>query len=465
MKRSEIFFDAVLLPVDYLAIVVASIGVYAIRVSPTVHALRPVLFEVDLPLREFVVIVMIAAGVTLAIFAALGLYTMEVTRRAIDEFARITAGVTLSAMAFILWMFLRAELFESRFILIGAWLSSIALVTLARYGLRAIQLRLLERGVGTHRVLLVGDTDTKTSVVHHLATEIASNARLGYRVVGVVNRVARTELERIHNEQGIDEVIQCDSSFPDAENLVLLDFCEDYKIEYKYIPNLYSTLVSNVRMRTFADYPLVELRRTPLDGWGRVVKRFIDLVGAVMGLVLLSPLFAVVAFLIAWDSPGPIFFRQQRIGRHQQPFRITKFRTMVKDAEERKQELLPMNERAGPLFKMRNDPRVTRVGRILRKTRIDELPQFWNVLWNDMSLIGPRPHLPEEISRYRREHRKLFTLKPGMTGLAQVTGSSDLSFEEEATLDIQYIEQWNLKLDLQILLKTLWKLLWDRSAV
>ena len=465
MKRSEIFFDAILLPLDFFAIVVASIGVYAIRVSPVVRALRPVLFEVDLPLREFVVLVVVIAGVTIGIFAVLGLYTMQVTRRPVDEFTRIAAGVTLSAMGIILWMFLRSEIFESRFILVGAWLSSIALVALARYSVRTVQIRFLERGIGHHRVLLVGNVAASTSVAHHLATEMEKDKRLGYRVVGHVTQVVREELERIRYRYGIDEIIQCDSSFPDADNFTLLDFCEEYKLDYKYIPNLYSTLVSNVRTRTLAGYPLVELRRTPLDGWGRVVKRVVDLAGTVLGLAVLTPLFVVVAFSIVWDSPGPIFFRQKRIGRHQHPFRITKFRTMVKDAEARKEELLSMNERRGPLFKMRNDPRVTRVGRILRKTRIDELPQLWNVLQNDMSLIGPRPHLPEEISQYRKEHRKLFTIKPGMTGLAQVTGSSDLSFEKEANLDIQYIEQWSLELDLQIFLKTLWKLLGDRSAV
>jgi exopolysaccharide biosynthesis polyprenyl glycosylphosphotransferase len=461
MKRSEIFFDAVLLPLDFLAIVVASIGVYAIRVSPAVRALRPVLFEVDLPLREFVVLVVMIAIATLVIFAALGLYAMEVTRRPIDEFTRIVAGMTLAAMGIILWMFLRSAIFESRFILVGAWLSSILLVTLARYGIRTVQIRLLERHVGAHRVVVVG----ATPVADHIAEQLRKFKRIGYLVSAHLEMVDRSELERIQQQQGIDEVIQCDPGLPESENLALLDFCEEYKIEYKYVPNLYSTLVSNVRTRTLAGYPVVELRRTPLDGWGRVVKRGIDLVGAVAGMIVLAPLFAFIAFFIAWDTPGPIFFRQVRIGRYRQPFRILKFRTMVKDAEALKRTLRGRNERQGPLFKMREDPRVTRVGKILRRMRVDELPQLWNVLQNDMSLIGPRPHLPEEISQYRKEHRKLFTLKPGMTGIAQVAGSSNLSFEEEATLDIQYIEQWSLKLDLQILLKTFWKLLWDRSAV
>lgn len=461
MKRSEIFFDALLVPVDFLAIVVASISAYAIRVSPTVRALRPVLFEVDLPLREFIGIVVIVAAFTLVVFAVLGLYAMEVTRRAIDEFTRIVAGITLSVMSVILWMFLRADIFESRFILLAAWLSSIFLVALARYTMRTAQIRFLERGVGAHRVLLVGATST----ADHLARMIRDHPRMGYRVTGRLTEVTREELERLRRHAGIDEVIQCDPSLPERVNFLLLDFCDDYKIDYKYIPNLYSTLVSNVRMRTLASYPLVELRRTPLEGWGRVAKRGLDVLGSFGGLLILSPLFAVVAAAIVWDSGTPVFFTQTRLGRYQRPFRIVKFRTMGTDAEQRKQGLLKKSERPGPLFKMRNDPRVTRVGRVLRRTRIDELPQLWNVCKSEMSMIGPRPHLPEEISRYRKEHRKLFTLKPGMTGVSQVSGSSDLSFDEEAALDIQYVEQWSLKADLQILLKTAWRILWDRSAV
>lgn len=461
MKRSEIFFDSILLPLDFLAIVVASIGMYAIRVSPQVQTVRPVLFGVDLPLREFILLVLVIATFTLVIFAALGLYTMRVTRRPIDEFTRIAAGATLSAMGVILWMFLRADIFESRFILVGAWLASILLVTLCRYGVRTLQLRFLERNIGTHRVLLVGETP----IAEHIARQLNENKRLGYRVVGHVTKVEPDQLQHIQGYYGVDEVVQCNPNLPEAENLLLLDFCDEHKIDYKYVPNLYSTLVSNVQTRTFAGYPIVELRRTPLDGWGRVAKRTIDAVGAGGGLLLLSPFFLLIALLVTWDSPGSVFFRQRRIGRHQRPFDILKFRTMVQNAEEKKKDLLRYNERAGPLFKMRNDPRVTRVGYVLRRTRLDELPQLWNVLRNDMSLIGPRPHLPEEIRQYRKEHRKLFTIKPGMTGISQVSGSSNLSFDEEATLDIQYIEQWNLKLDVQILLKTCWKLLWDRSAV
>ena len=218
-------------------------------------------------------------------------------------------------------------------------------------------------------------------------------------------------------------------------------------------------------MRTLGGYPIVALRRTPLEGWGRVWKRLLDFVVALVGLLLLWPVFALIALVITADSAGPVFFRQVRVGRNQRSFRIVKFRTMVKNAEELKRKLLLHNERSGPLFKMKDDPRVTRVGRFLRMWRLDEFPQFFNVLLGEMSLIGPRPHLPEEIERYDRYHRKLFAIKPGMTGLAQVSGSSSLPFEKEAALDVHYIEHWSPKLDLLIFMKTIQRLLGDRSAV
>jgi len=461
MKRSEIFFDAILVPLDFFSILAAGVLVYVIRVSPALTSIRPVLFSVDLPLREYIGLVTVVALITLIIFAFLGLYSMGSTKGGFEEFTRISAGSTLSVATIIGWMFFRAELFQSRFILVAAWVTSIIFVTLLRRFVRLSQISLFERGIGTHKVILIGSTN----ISEQLEKRFREEKRIGYDTIGQFSRVNVEKLQEINNEKKIDEIIQCDPALPDQDNLTLLDFCEEYKIEYKYVPNLYSTRISNVVTRTLAGFPLVELRRTPLDGWGRVIKRVFDLLIAGLGLILLAPFFAIIGFFIAWDSPGPIFFKQKRIGKNQKTFKIIKFRTMVKDAEERKKELLNLNERTGPLFKIRKDPRVTRVGRVLRKYRIDEFPQLWNVIRNNMSLIGPRPHLPEEIIQYRKEHRRLFTIKPGMTGLAQSSGSSELSFDEEATMDTQYIEQWNFKLDLQIFFRTLWKLLWDRSAV
>ncbi len=461
MKRSEILFSVILLPVDFFMLFLAVFLSYHIRISPLVTTFRPVYF--NLPLKDYLTSFIIVAPLCLIVFALAGLYKIAVTRRLSDEFFRIFMGVTMGLVAVVFYIFLRAELFQSRFLLLATWFLAIITVTSGRFFVRRLQVYLLKYGFGVHRVLLVGEN----GVCHTLREEFKEDIGMGYSVVATINKIIPEELEKIRKEKGVDEVIQCNPHLSAEENLQLLDFCEEYKIDYKYVPNLFETYATNVEVKTIKGIPLVELKRTPLDGWGRVAKRAVDLLGSGAGLVLLAPLFIIVAVLIKIDSPGPVFFRQIRVGKHGRHFRIFKFRSMVKDAEERKKELLPLSERKGPLFKLKDDPRVTRIGRILRRTRIDELPQLINVLKNDMSLIGPRPHLPSEVAQYQKHHLRLFTIKPGMTGLAQISGASDLAFEEEARLDIYYIENWSLKMDLEILLKTfkIILLLKDKAAV
>lgn len=473
MKRSELFFGAVLLPIDFLALLAAGATAYYLRLSPYVQRVRPATFQLDLPLPEYMQLVAVVGVATIVIFAIQGLYAMQATRRALDEFTRIFAGISIGVMLVIVAIFLAAELFQSRFIVLAAYAFAIVFVAFGRYVVRNVQRNLLRRGYGVHRVVLAGNgkfSDELTAV-------FAAKPELGYRVAGVVPRMRWSVLEQLYKTQGIDEVIQTDPNLPDEENLVLLDFCEQYKIDYRYIPNLFDTHASNVRFRTIGTVPVMELHRTSLDGWGRIAKRVMDLGGAIAGFILLSPLFLLTALAIKMNSPGPVFYRQIRVGREARPFEIMKFRSMYLEfcvgdhyggqaAEKKYQELREkMNERSGPLFKMRIDPRVTPVGRLIRRLRIDELPQLINVWRGEMSLIGPRPHLPEEVAKYSRSHRKLFTIKPGMTGMAQVAGNAGLPFEEEAKLDIAYIEQWSLRLDIVLLLKTFWILLADKHAV
>ncbi|KKR36648.1 MAG: Exopolysaccharide biosynthesis polyprenyl glycosylphosphotransferase [Candidatus Yanofskybacteria bacterium GW2011_GWE1_40_10] len=183
-----------------------------------------------------------------------------------------------------------------------------------------------------------------------------------------------------------------------------------------------------------------------------------------LGLILLSPVLGVFAFAIKWGTEGPVFVKLKRISKNKS-FDLYKLRSMVNNAEELKPYLQQFNERSdGPLFKIKEDPRVTSVGRFIRKYRIDELPQFWNILKGDISLVGPRPHQPDEIAKYEKRHRKVLAIKAGATGLAQVSGSSDLPFDREVALDSFYIENWSLLLDLKIAIKTIFKVFKDRSA-
>jgi len=255
------------------------------------------------------------------------------------------------------------------------------------------------------------------------------------------------------------------------ENIVeLVNFCHENHIVFKYIPNIYKTLTANFDIDIIGGFPLIELKRTRLDGWGRVIKRTFDIFASIIGLIVFSPLFAIVAMAIKLDTSGPIFARLKRVSKNKE-FILYKFRGMIAydpdgGAESLKASLAAFNERKdGPLFKIKNDPRVTRVGKIIRKYRIDELAQFINILRGEMSLVGPRPHQPDEIEKYEKHHRKLLAIKAGATGLAQVSGSSDVPFEQEVALDTYYIENWSLWLDIKIILKTALKIFTDKSAV
>jgi len=200
---------------------------------------------------------------------------------------------------------------------------------------------------------------------------------------------------------------------------------------------------------------LIEIRGTPLDGWGKVYKRVFDFIISLLLIIILSPIFLILGIIIKSSSRGSIFVALPRVGVKGKIFKTYKFRSMIKGAHQLKSKMMAYNERIdGPLFKMKNDPRVTKFGGWLRRTSLDELPQLFNVLKGEMSLVGPRPHEPEEVSKYQRGYKKLLTVKPGITGMAQVSGRSNLLFAEEAKLDVFYIENWSLLLDLIILSKT-----------
>jgi exopolysaccharide biosynthesis polyprenyl glycosylphosphotransferase len=214
------------------------------------------------------------------------------------------------------------------------------------------------------------------------------------------------------------------------------------------------TAGDRITVRPVDGLPMMHIEHPRLSGARRLVKAVFDVTVAALLLVLAAPLLAAVALLVRLDSPGPVLFRQTRVGKNGEPFEIVKFRTMYVDAELRLEAMRERNEHSGVLFKIRRDPRVTRCGRILRRYSLDELPQLINVVLGDMSLVGPRPPLPAEVARYPLDMRRRLVVKPGMTGLWQVSGRSDLSWDESIRLDLRYVENWTLTADLVILMRT-----------
>lgn len=461
MKRVELIISALLVPIDFLMIVAAGLVSYYLRFTSFADV-RPVLYE--LPLEHYFNIVLTVGLLWLAVFALSGLYSIRGTKRIPDELAKIFFACSTGVMLLIILIFFQRELFSSRFIVLSGWVLSILFVGAARLLTRLIQHSLFKRGIGTHGLFLVGADHATDQINQYFLHKPA----LGYRITGRASSISPelfVDLERRVDLRTIDEIIVADSSILKSDILRLIEFAHDHHIAFKYAADRFETQAASLEVAAIVGIPIIEIRRTPLDGWGMIIKHVVDFIGAALGLLVFSPFGLIVALVIALDSPGPIFVGLERIGRSGNKFKLYKFRSMVKNAHDLKPQLIGQNERNdGPLFKLKNDPRVTRFGRFIRKTSIDEIPQLWNVLRGEMSLVGPRPHEPEEVAQYARPQRTLLTVKPGVTGLAQISGRSDLSFDEEVRLDTYYIEHWSFKLDLHILAKTPSVVLSTRSA-
>jgi exopolysaccharide biosynthesis polyprenyl glycosylphosphotransferase len=209
---------------------------------------------------------------------------------------------------------------------------------------------------------------------------------------------------------------------------------------------------------------MIGIKEVGISGFSQFIKRMVDIVIAGLGLTLFAPLMGLLALIIKLETPGPVLFQQDRVGKNGRLFTIYKFRSMVDGADYQKESLQELNEADGPLFKIRNDPRMTRLGRLMRRLSIDELPQLYNILMGDMSLVGPRPPIPSEVEQYNDWHKRRLEIAPGLTGLSQVSGRSELSFDEVALLDIYYIENWSPALDTKILLQTIPKVIFGNGA-
>jgi exopolysaccharide biosynthesis polyprenyl glycosylphosphotransferase len=460
MKRSELFFSALQVPVDFVMIVLAALTAFIIRDIPQIVTLQPKLY--NFPFDIYIKIILIITPVFLVIYALNGLYDIRVTRKFWKETLKVFNATSIGLVIIIVAIFLKREWFSSRFIILSAWIFAVSYVVIARYLIQLVQKWLLRsRGVGVHRLLLIG-SNGKLDAISKL---IKRNKNLGYRIVNQVETAHLKEIKIIKQERGIDEIILCEPSVTDDEQEKLIDYCAINNINYKFIPTTLQT--SKFEIGMLSGEPLIEVRNTPLDGWGRIAKRVIDVIAAVFGIVITSPITILTAIAIKLDSCGPIIYKNKRIGSDGREFFVYKFRYFkdefcISKDNPKLQEALKLEKdliekqsvRRGPLYKIKDDPRKTRVGYYIEKFSIDELPQFFNVLFGSMSMVGPRPHQKREVEKYMDYHRRLLTIKPGVTGMAQVSGRSDLDFEDEYRLDLYYIENWSLWLDVQICLKT-----------
>lgn len=325
--------------------------------------------------------------------------------------------------------------------------------------------RLRRKGLNTRVILVIGDKSAAPFL-----RQIFGTPEWGYRVVGVVNDGSLSKefgnvlpilnpetfnLDEILAGKTIDEVIYCYEKPEMKEVELFLESCVEVGVIFRMYSPFYNMLTTKTYLHYFDTTPLLTFSNTPMDYWALKLKRFGDFWGSLMMITLLSPVFIIIAVIIKSSSKGPIFFKQKRVGLRGRTFLVYKFRTMVVDAEELKSKLMDMNEMDGPVFKITNDPRITAIGRFLRKSSLDELPQFINVLMNDMSIVGPRPPIPEEVTQYERWQLRRLAMKPGITCIWQISPSrNDVSFEDWMRMDLEYIDSWSLKLDFVLILKT-----------
>ena len=443
-------------------ILLAAATAYFLRGMPAFQAYVSRVF--NLSFKDYLDFALIVAPFFILILAIEGLYTMRATRRFWQEAYGVMKAITLGLIILIIAVFLNREWFSSRFVILVGWMLAVFYVVAARYIIQRVQKWLLvHRGTGVHRVLLIGYND-KMKQLHRA---LAANKELGYRVVDQIEDASIAHIKNIRQVKGIDEIIIGDPSLTDDEQGKLFDFCQINNIAYRYFPTTFQT--SRFTMQIFNGEPIIEFQHTPLDGWGRVLKRAYDIVAGFFLTVLFAPLMLVIALLIKLEDPdGPIVYKNERIGENGKKFFVYKFRYMqwkycitkenphLKEAVAFEEQLIAKRNarQGGVLYKIKDDPRRMRIGAIIERYSLDELPQFFNVLKGDMSLVGPRPHQEREVDRYSEYHRRLLTIKPGVTGMAQVSGRSDLAFEDEYRLDVFYIENWSLWLDIVICLKT-----------
>jgi len=470
MKRSELVFSFLLVPLDFLMIVLAGISAYNLRFSQLTTEIRPVIFS--LPFGDFLQILLLIALSWLVIFAFAGLYRIKGTKSLIEELYSIVQACSTGLVLVVIILFFSRELFSSRFIVLAAWIIAILYIVIARSLIRMIQRILFSHDIGVHKVVIVGNSKTADILINRFSSQKAS----GYEVMKRLRDFSietSQELEAFLKNKEVDEIIQADPNLTKAEILRLFDFADEHHLTFKYAADLLDAKVLKTEVDEIAGIPIVEVQRTSLEGWGRIIKRFFDIVSSIILIILTSPITIITSLIIKMDSKGPVFFSQRddgtpvyRVGQGGRLFRYFKFRSMRPGTDSmRYTDLADRDLRSGsPLVKIKDDPRVTRIGRFIRRYSIDELAELFLVLRGDMSLVGPRPHLPEEVAKYEQSHKKVLTIKPGITGLAQVSGRSDLSFEEEVKLDTYYIENWSLLLDLSILLKTPWAVLKSRKA-
>lgn len=320
-------------------------------------------------------------------------------------------------------------------------------------------------GKNTKNVVLIAD---KSSV--EFIHKLIEGVQWGYKVFCIISnsemivnefglkyeiKDESVDIDKLIEEHAIDEIIYCKNEINTEEIKHLIYSCQEVGVNFQIQSALFNLIASKSHVNYFGEIPVMAFKTTSTDYFALSVKAVTDYIVSALAIIVFSPFLILIGLIIKFESKGPILFKQKRVGLRGRMFTMYKFRTMVQNAEEIRKELEDQNEADGPVFKIKKDPRITRFGAFLRKTSIDEFPQFFNVLKGDMSIVGPRPPVKEEVEQYKRHQLRRLSMKPGITCIWQVSGRNEISFEEWMKMDLQYIDNWSLKYDLILILKTI----------
>jgi exopolysaccharide biosynthesis polyprenyl glycosylphosphotransferase len=453
--------------VDLMVLVVVFFVAYYVRTQLDPRSLLHVVYAWDY-LFGFLVI----APVWLMIFASLGLYAASTYNRRLVEWSRIALGSFIGVLLVIGWEYAtNVHIFPARLVGLYVLIGSAATLIIMRELLRFLRTQLYRYGYGVRRVLIIGNSAATKDIVSHLS----STDKSGYQIVAfagpkslIPHHLGICQYSTVEaaikdiSKLGITTIIQTDLYDSEDRNHKILGAAQVNHIQYNFIPGEPEFYTGKNTVDVFLGYPMITVSQTPLIGWGAIFKRVFDFFVTLILVIILSPIYLLLVILQKLFNPGPIFYISKRLSRFSKPIDLFKFRTMgaqygKKDASLEFEEMNrpDLAEEYRRDHKVANDPRITKLGKFLRDTSLDELPQLFNVLRGDLSLVGPRPILPQEVKFNVARTALLHSVKSGVTGLWQVSGRSELSFEERIELELYYAQNWSFWLDVRILFKTI----------
>ncbi len=443
-KRIYALFTLIKVVCDATVIYFSFLFAYWVRFTSGIMAAPKGVPSVDIYTRVLPVVVLIFLGAC----KWAGLYEVHPVVHSEDDFINVFKGVFVATIFTISATFLYREYSYSRLVLVFAFFINLFALYLFRCLLRVLRVRFFTPFSRDAGVLIIGEAKAKESLERNLL-------RHGDFDVYFTPEIDIEEISGIVENNRVEEIVMTDPAAPKKKILELISFCEDNDIEFKMVPDMIELKMGEMNIDSYFGVPVLKLKHPLFEPSNYYFKRSYDILFSFIFLVLAAPFLILVSLLIYIDNPGPVFYYHRRRGYRGRDFNFYKFRSMVIDADKKLKSLMKHNERGEQAFKIRKDPRITRVGRFIRNFSIDEIPQLFNVLKGDMSLVGPRPQVLWEAEGYDEEAKRRLSILPGITGLWQVSGRSDLSYREMIRLDLYYLENWTPGFDIKILLKTL----------